>query len=349
MRFWRRLFGHKTDDDEKTALALSQPEALRLAEQGSERLKDEPQELVMSTPFAEASESVAEEVVPSVLEAARDSYEGLLSDHASLEQRSGGLRVGYASDVGQLRGHNEDTLTVFEGMHLGYDATGPFGFFVVTDGMGGHQAGEVASSLAARVVTHEVVSNVYLPFLLDETPSADMAPLAEILRSAVRKASHRVHERVPGGGGTTLTCALILGGRAYIAHVGDSRAYLLTGRNMRQLTQDHSFVTRLIELGELSPEEAIAHPQRHVLYRAVGQRDLLEVDTYQQSLPPGSRLLICSDGLSGVVTEKDIGAIIASAATPQQACQRLVEAANRAGGPDNITVVLIETPLSRPV
>lgn len=347
MSFWRKLFGHKTNDAEKIASIHSQTEVLRPEEQDGERLQAEPQGLVMSAPFAEASESVVEEIVPAVPEAVHDSYEGPLSDHASLGQHSGGLRVGYASDVGQLRGHNEDTLAVFEGMHLGYNATGPFGFFVVTDGMGGHQAGEVASSLAARVVTHEVLGNVYLPFLLDETPSADMAPLAEILRSAVRKASQRVHEHVPGGGGTTLTCALILGGRAYIAHVGDSRAYLMTDRNIRQLTRDHSFVNRLIELGELSPEDAIVHPQRHVLYRAVGQKDMLEVDTYQQSLPQGSRLLICSDGLSGVVTEEDIGAIIASAATPQHACQRLVEAANRAGGPDNITAILIETPSSR--
>jgi serine/threonine protein phosphatase PrpC len=110
------------------------------------------------------------------------------------------------------------------------------------------------------------------------------------------------------------------------------------------LTQDHSFVNRLIELGELSREEAAIHPQRHVLYRAVGQGDALDIDTYQQQLPPGSRLLLCSDGLSGQIPEEEIGKIIAAAATPQQACQRLVETANRAGGPDNITALVIEVP-----
>jgi protein phosphatase len=240
-----------------------------------------------------------------------------------------------------VRDHNEDTLVAFQGVHLGHDASGPLGFFVVTDGMGGQRAGEVASALAARQVTRQVINSIYLPYLLSATPGTN--PLTEILTSAVERANNLVCEKVPGGG-TTLTCALVVGQRAYIAHVGDSRAYLLTGQDVRQLTQDHSFVNRLIELGELSPEEAAVHPQRHILYRAVGQGDSLDVDIYQQPLPPGSRLLLCSDGLSGLVPEKEIGRIIAATATPQEACQLLVKAANDAGGPDNITAILIETP-----
>jgi serine/threonine protein phosphatase PrpC len=254
-----------------------------------------------------------------------------------------GLRVGYATDVGNVRDHNEDTLVVFQGVHLGDGASDPLGFFVVTDGMGGHQAGEVASSLAARLVSHHVLVKIYLPFLLQQTPGADMVPLTEILRDAVRKANDQVHDKVPGGG-TTLTCALILGQRAYIAHVGDSRAYLLTNTDMRQVTQDHSYVGRLMELGELTPEEAATHPQRHVLYRAIGQGDNLDIDTYHQPLPPGSRLLLCSDGLSGTVSEEAIGKIVAGAKTPQEACQNLIGAAQDAGGPDNITAILIEIP-----
>jgi serine/threonine protein phosphatase PrpC len=209
--------------------------------------------------------------------------------------------------------------------------------------MGGHNAGEVASSLAARLLTHDVLRRVYLPFLLDEEPGVGMAPLTEILRDAVQNANDKVHEQVPGGG-TTLTCALILGQRAYIAHVGDSRAYLLTNRELKQVTQDHSYVGRLMELGELSPEEAAVHPQRHVLYRAIGQGDNLDIDTYHQPLPPGSHLLLCSDGLSGLVSEEEIGKIITTSTTTQEACQRLIDAANAAGGPDNITAVLIATP-----
>jgi serine/threonine protein phosphatase PrpC len=100
----------------------------------------------------------------------------------------------------------------------------------------------------------------------------------------------------------------------------------------------------LMELGELSPEEAAVHPQRHVLYRAIGQGDNLDIDTYHQPLPPGSHLLLCSDGLSGLVSEEEIARIIAASTTPQEACQRLIDAANAAGGPDNITAVLIATP-----
>jgi serine/threonine protein phosphatase PrpC len=254
-----------------------------------------------------------------------------------------GLCVGYASDIGQLRDHNEDSLVAFQGIHLGDKTLDPFGFFVVTDGMGGHQAGEVASSLAARLVCQAVLEKIYLPHIKNAKPQSDLAPITEILRDAVQEANARVHERVPGGG-TTLTCALVFGRRAYIAHVGDSRAYLLTDEDIKQITQDHSYVGRLIELGELSPEEAAIHPQRHVLYRAIGQGDGLDIDTYHQPLPPGSRLLLCSDGLSGQVSEEEIELIIASAATPQEACRNLLEAANDAGGPDNITVVLIETP-----
>lgn len=324
MSFVRRLFGRKTEDKrvpppgEKAQIGNSE------VEQGDLSVDDEV--LWNDTPPSPQDDSTGEPGAPSPT--------------PSQSQR---LRVGYASDVGQLRGHNEDTLIAFQAAHLGDDASDPFGFFVVADGMGGHRAGEVASSLAARMVTREVVNNIYLPYLLNEPLDAERGPLTEILRDAVQKANNQVHDQVPGAG-TTLTAALILGGRAFIVHVGDSRAYLLTRHEIQQVTHDHSFVNRLIELGELQPEEAAVHPQRHVLYRAVGQGDSLDIDTYQQPLPAGSRLLLCSDGLSGQVSEQEIGTIIASAATPQEACERLIDAANQAGGPDNITAILIEMP-----
>jgi len=259
------------------------------------------------------------------------------------------MRVGRASDVGRVRTSNQDALVTFVAEYIGDRADeagmltqGPFGFFIIADGMGGHQAGEVASSLAARVVAQQIIKTLYLPYLMGEGPEAFRAPLTDLLGQAVSTANQAVHQQVPGGG-TTLTCALVLGHRVYIAHVGDSRAYLVTDR-LLQLTQDHSFVGRLVELGELSPDEAAVHPQRNVLYRAVGQGDHLDVDTYSQLLPPASRLLLCSDGLWGHVSEEEIGAIVASTPNPQEACERLIEAANAAGGSDNITVVLIEIP-----
>ena len=336
MSVFRRLLGHKADDADETDSMPGQDQA---------RPEAGPPPEEVTAPASRVAPDA--EVAPALLDEDYPADRPTMSDLYARERRAAprpqGIRVGYASDVGHMRDHNEDTLIVFQGAHLGDDGSDPFGFFVVADGMGGHRAGEVASSLAARLVCRDVLKNVYLPFLLDERPSLDMAPLTEILKESVENANDQVHERVPGGG-TTLTCALILGQRAYIAHVGDSRAYLLTNYDMHQVTHDHSYVGRLIELGELSPEEAAVHPQRHVLYRAIGQGDNLDIDTYHQPLPPGSRLLLCSDGLTGVVSEEKIGGIIASAATPQEACERLLDAANAAGGPDNITAVLIEIP-----
>lgn len=314
MSFVRKLWGRQTDKADKAA-----------------SISPEGQSPHVTTPSASAADTAP-------LGLATHPSAG---DHSLSQSQQ--LRVGYASDVGRFRDHNEDTAIAFQAIHLGDDPSDPFGFFAITDGMGGHRAGEVASSLAARLVSHAVLHRVLLPYLLDRTPDTATASLTEILKDAVQNANDQVHQQVPGGG-TTLTCALILGRRAYIAHVGDSRAYLLTKHDMKQVTQDHSYVNRLIELGELSPEEAAVHPQRHVLYRAIGQGDDLDVDTYHQPLPPGSRLLLCSDGLSGMVSEEEIGRIIASAATPQDACERLLDAANEAGGPDNITAVIIEAP-----
>jgi serine/threonine protein phosphatase PrpC len=331
MSFVRKLLGRK--DEEATPASQEDTETRDHSITGS----DEPG----------AIEAHPEQVhQPSPNEAVQEENEltDLMADAGGRPTpQPPGLQVGYASDVGQLRDHNEDTLIAFQGAHLGDDASDPFGFFVVADGMGGHNAGEVASSLAARLLAHDVLRRVYLSFLLDEEPGGGMAPITEILGDAVQNANDQVHEQVPGGG-TTLTCALILGQRAYIAHVGDSRAYLLTDLHLKQVTQDHSYVGRLMELGELSPEEAAVHPQRHVLYRAIGQGDNLDIDTYHQPLPPGSHLLLCSDGLSGLVSEEEIARIIAASTTPQEACQRLIDAANAAGGPDNITAVLIATP-----
>jgi protein phosphatase len=331
MSFVRKLLGRK--DEEATPASQEDIETQGNSITGSGKpgaIEAPPQQVNQSSP----SEAVREE---------NELTEPMPIASDRPTPQTPRLQVGYASDVGQLRDHNEDTLIAFQGAHLGDDGSDPFGFFVVADGMGGHNAGEVASSLAARLLTHYVLRRVYLPFLLDEESGVGMAPLTEILRDAVQNANDQVHEQVPGGG-TTLTCALILGQRAYIAHVGDSRAYLLTEYDIKQVTEDHSYVGRLMELGELSPEEAAVHPQRHVLYRAIGQGDNLDIDTYHQPLPPGSLLLLCSDGLSGLVSEEEIGRIIAASTSPQDACQRLLDAANAAGGPDNITAVLIATP-----
>jgi protein phosphatase len=251
------------------------------------------------------------------------------------------LRVGTASDVGLVRAHNEDVLLTFTSEQHGGEALDVFGLFILADGMGGHQAGEVASALAARTVSREVIERVYIPYLIHGRPDASQTPLSEALTQAVDEASKMVYNNVPGGG-TTLTCVLMVNERAIFAHVGDSRAYLYRAGELRQITKDHSYVDKLVELGQLTVEEAAVHPQKNVLYRAVGQEGLLEVDTHLEAIPPDGRLLLCCDGLWSMIPDEEIRQIMSAATTPQDACDQLVAAANAAGGRDNITAIVVE-------
>ncbi len=259
-------------------------------------------------------------------------------------RNSGQWRIGRASDVGLVRPHNEDSLFTFESNFEGNDAREVIGVFIVADGMGGHQAGEVASSLATRIVASQLIQKVYTPYLLrDVQIEANPMPLVEALQAAVEAANQAVHAQVPGSG-TTLTCALLIDRRVYLAHVGDSRAYLYYNQQLTQITRDHSYVDKLVELGQITAADAAVHPHRNVLYRAVGQGDQLEIDIHMQDLPHGSRLLLCCDGLWGMLTDAAIQTILATAATPQNACEQLIAAANEAGGRDNITAVIVESP-----
>ena len=254
------------------------------------------------------------------------------------------LTIGIAQHVGRVRTHNEDVLLAFQGELAGLEAMPHFGLFVVADGMGGHALGERASGIAARTVAREALNQI-VPFLLampDSDP--DRPSLLEIMEQAMKAANQAVFAGVPEGGGTTLTCALLIGEQLVLSHVGDSRAYLITPDSFEQLTRDHSLVQRLQELGQLSPAEAAVHPQRNVLYRAVGQGEGLEVDVEAHRLPPGGSLLLCSDGLWGLVPNDRIQALIRQASSLQAACEALVAAANAAGGPDNITAVMVQLP-----
>jgi len=251
------------------------------------------------------------------------------------------LRVGHVSDVGLVRPHNEDVLLVIESVFEGDKVLETVGLFIVADGMGGHQAGEVASALAARTVASRLMQDVYISYLQNSAHQADQLPLTDALLKAVEAANQAVHGEVPGIG-TTLTCALVINTKAYLAHVGDSRAYLYYNQELKQITRDHSYVDKLVELGQITLEAAAVHPQRNVLYRAVGQGDQLEIDIHLVDLPAGSRLLLCSDGLWGMLPDTQIQALLASAHSPQAACQALIFAANEAGGRDNISALVIE-------
>lgn len=253
------------------------------------------------------------------------------------------LIVGSARSVGKQRDHNEDSLFTLSVTVAGNTSVMPFGIFIVADGMGGHQHGEIASEVAVRAMSRHLVQKLYMP-IFSVTSESPQESLQEIMNQGVKEAQNWVLDKAPGGG-TTLTCVVILGNRMTIAHVGDSRAYAvhLDGR-LIPLTRDHSFVKRLEELGQLTQEEAERHPQRNVLIRALGQQEPFEPDITTAPLPQPGYILLCSDGLWGVISEAEIFQIIATAPNPHRACQSLIDAANAAGGPDNITAILVRMP-----
>jgi len=187
-----------------------------------------------------------------------------------------------------------------------------------------------------------VVEKLYPGILTQEPPTTER--VEEVLQQAVQAAHTAVQQQAPGGG-TTLTMLLIYGFHMTLAHIGDSRAYSigLDGK-IEALTRDHSLVKRMVELGQLSEAEAAIHPHRNVLYRAVGQGDPSEADLISQPLPDGGYLLLCSDGLWGLVEEAELARLCLSRDNPQQACQDMLAAANEAGGPDNSTAILIRLP-----
>ena len=252
------------------------------------------------------------------------------------------LRVGHAQDVGKVRSHNEDVLLAISSAIEGLIAQPAFGLFIIADGMGGHSLGERASAVASRTIARELMAQLYLPHMINPDPDdTDRPSLNDVMRLALEHANRAVASAAPDGG-TTGTAALLLGDRVTIAHVGDSRVYLIMPNSFEKLTRDHSLVERLQELGQLSPEEAAAHPQKNVLYRALGQGEGLEVDVTSYQLPVGARLLLCSDGLWGYIPEDLLVRTARQARTPQDACDQLVQAANDAGGPDNISAIVVE-------
>lgn len=248
--------------------------------------------------------------------------------------------VSYGRSPGKQRDHDEDALFTFSGTIAYGEKDQNLGVFVIADGMGGHQNGALASSSAARIFGKNVLEHFLLP-VLDPDQNAPALSIQEIMENAVNSAHLAVQKNAPGGG-TTLTAALVIGEQFIVAHVGDSRSYYIhmDGR-YDVLTQDHSLVHRLVELGQLDEEMAKAHPQRNVLYRALGQSDPFVPDIASHQITRPGYLLLCSDGLWGVVSNDEIVKIVLEKKMPSKACEALVDAANQAGGPDNISVILV--------
>ncbi len=262
------------------------------------------------------------------------------SDHSQIPPLPPGLHVGKKTDVGRQRENNQDALYTITSFIHSNETIEPFGVFIVADGMGGYKGGEKASAIAIKIAANHILQNIYLPDLVPNAYRGSYPPLNEILTSAVNMANTAVLDAVPESG-TTLTIAVVIGNQAYFAHVGDSRAYIYHDGNLQQITQDHSLVARMVELGQVTAQEALTHQHRNVLYRAVGQTSTLEVETYFHPLPSNSYLLICSDGLWGLVSDEEISQILISATSLDDGVNKLISMANDKGGDDNITAILV--------
>ena len=226
---------------------------------------------------------------------------------------------GSRTDVGCLRDHNEDSLAVSPPL------------YVVADGMGGHAAGEVASEIAVNTIVATVPAH------------ADAQGLADAVVEANREVIEASHdERGREGMGCTVTAAMLEGERLVIAQVGDSRAYLMHKGELQQVTRDHSLMAELIEAGDITPEEARVHPKRSVITRALGSDPLMQPDIYELNVEAGDRLLLCSDGLSTMLTDDKIASTLSRIGDAQRCASQLVNEAIEAGGYDNITVIVVD-------
>jgi PPM family protein phosphatase len=250
-------------------------------------------------------------------------------------------QVGRRTHVGMVRSLNEDSLLTLELSRIQQSVNYPIGIFVVADGMGGHSGGELASGTIVSNISKNAIQELFQENVLLDKNHDRMKWLQE----SVEKVNRDVYELRESSGtdmGSTMVAALLENAKAYIAHVGDSRAYLINKNGISQLTTDHSLVERLIASNQITREEARTHPQRNVIYRTIGDKLKVDVNVQEIDLKVDDILLLCSDGLSGMVTDQAMFDIVQNASCPQNACEQLIQAANANGGDDNITVVIIK-------
>lgn len=261
-----------------------------------------------------------------------------MSDPSDPENRIR-LRSSAQTNVGRIRENNEDTIHLWTGEH--------FVLAVVADGMGGAAAGEEASRIAVESIQagmqldeydgHDALEYVHDDVIIEKLSDS----IQQANRSIIRRAQLKPEMR---GMGTTVTLAFVRGQEAIVAHVGDSRAYLVRGYDaaIEQITSDHSFVQALVSAGHITPDQAENHPMQNVLYRVVGQGDELEVDLYHSDLMVNDSLVLCSDGLTRHVRPEEIAVIVRQKDNPGAASQKLIDLANERGGEDNISVIIIK-------
>jgi len=236
------------------------------------------------------------------------------------------MRAEAITHTGLVRQNNEDAVYIAPDRQL----------FIVADGMGGHVSGEVASAMAVQVVADTIARE------------GDGEPV-QTLRRAFAQANQEIYQAAQEqpdrlGMGTTLTALWVVGDQLYVAHIGDSRAYLIHGDQMTSLTKDHSLVGELFREGGLTAEQAMVHPQRNILTRSLGNQASVEADIADYALNAGDRLFLCTDGLSNLITNPEILAVIRNSSSLHQALATLLALALERGGQDNITLILAENP-----
>src|SRR6185369_3811214 len=239
------------------------------------------------------------------------------------------LQSGHFTDVGLVRELNEDSVLALNLTQYYESVQTQIGLYIVSDGMGGEAAGEVASRVTVRAVANG-----------HEMATTEMLKLAVIAanREVIAYAAANPQER---GLGATVTVAMMVGEVLTIAHVGDSRCYLLTGDQLAQLTEDHSLVQKMVNTGNLTLSEARNHPYRNVIYRSIGSDEQIDIDIVRRKLKSGDTLMLCSDGLNGMLGDDQIRDILLVNADPNNAAKELVVAANAAGGVDNTSVIVV--------
>jgi protein phosphatase len=237
------------------------------------------------------------------------------------------------TDTGRVRDHNEDAYKLPLADQSTLNQKGYL--YVLADGMGGHQKGEVASA-----ITIETVHAQYYAASIEVDPARPEDALIKALAQAIERANLEVIDATQGGG-TTIVAAAMFDETMVLMNIGDSRAYLLRDGDLYLVSRDHSLVARLVEMGKITEEEALVHPRRNVLYQALGQGADIEIHVAYEKIRPDDIILLCSDGLWGEVSHEELLEVLTTVENPLEALRKLTEMANQAGGPDNITAILV--------
>ena len=274
-----------------------------------------------------------------------------LSTYQLLNKRDLHFDTALQTDRGMVREGNEDCCFVLESTRSQESHIASWGIYIVADGMGGHSAGEVASSKAVEVLSASILEGL--------RQSGEVRPYSQLVTQAIEKANTEVYNMACGDPqlssmGTTVTIGLRVNDELYLGHVGDSRCYLIRDGNIEQLTEDHSVVGGLIRAGMITPEQAKTHPDRAKIYRCLGTADAVSVDTYEGSasegkltLQAGDKLVFCSDGLTGHVSDTEIKDCAERETSAESICRYLTSLANQSGGEDNISVIAIRVESGR--